>query len=90
MKGVLPWLVGCACHAGTRDFCSALVDPVKNIFFPYYYYSFVSSPASWAGSCAGSTVSFYVPLSFIGRAGILYFLLFVTNAAKAFLIEPMQ
>jgi len=25
MKGVLPWLVRWACHAGTRDFCSALV-----------------------------------------------------------------
>jgi hypothetical protein len=36
MKGVLPWLVRWACHAGTRDFCSALtalVGPSKIFFF---------------------------------------------------------
>ncbi len=35
MKGVLPWLVRWACHAGTGDFCSALAalfDTVQNIF----------------------------------------------------------
>jgi hypothetical protein len=36
MKGVLPWLVFCACHDDRRDFCSALavlVGTVRNIFF---------------------------------------------------------
>ncbi len=36
MIGVLPWLVHCACRAGTREFCSdlaALVSPAQNIFF---------------------------------------------------------
>ncbi len=35
MKGVLSWLVRWGCHAGTRDFCSALaalVGPVQNSF----------------------------------------------------------
>jgi hypothetical protein len=39
-KGLLPWLVNWACcHAGTRDFCSALaalVSPVQNIFSSPY------------------------------------------------------
>jgi hypothetical protein len=46
MKGVLPWLVHWACHAGTRDFCSALaalVGPVQNNFFftVHYFNAFV-------------------------------------------------
>jgi hypothetical protein len=46
MKEVLPWLVLWACHAGTRDFRSALaalVGPVQNIFFlaVHFFNSFV-------------------------------------------------
>jgi hypothetical protein len=46
MKGVLPLLVRCAFHAGTRDFCSALAALVgieENIFFLtlHYFNSFV-------------------------------------------------
>ncbi len=47
MNGVLPWLVRCACRAGTRDFCpvfAAQVGPVQNIFFcltVHYFISFV-------------------------------------------------
>ncbi len=40
MKGIHPWLVRWACHAGTRDFCSAfvaIVGPVQNIFFLFPY-----------------------------------------------------
>jgi hypothetical protein len=36
MKGVLPWFVRWARHAGTRDFCHALatlVGPKPNIVF---------------------------------------------------------
>ncbi len=36
MKGVLPWLVRWACHAGTKDFypvVAVLANPVQNIFF---------------------------------------------------------
>ncbi len=46
MKEVLPWLVRCALHAGTRDFCSALaalVGPEQYSFFltEHYFNSFV-------------------------------------------------
>ncbi len=46
MKGVLSWLVRWACHASTRDFCSAvaaLAGLVQNIFFltVHYFNSFV-------------------------------------------------
>ncbi len=46
MKEALPWLVRCACRAGTRDFCpvyAALVGPAQNIFFLtlHYFNSFV-------------------------------------------------
>jgi hypothetical protein len=66
MKGVLPWLVRWACHAGTRDFHSALaslVDPVQKIFFPHHTISIPLSPSlsKLAGSRAGSPV-FYVSL----------------------------
>ena len=45
MKGVLPWLVRWAGHAGTSDFSpalAALVGPVQNIFFltVHYFNSF--------------------------------------------------
>jgi hypothetical protein len=42
MKGILPWFVFLALHAGTRDF-AALVGPVQNIFFlaVQYFNSFV-------------------------------------------------
>jgi hypothetical protein len=33
MKGILPWLVGWACHAGTRDLCSALAALVSTKYF---------------------------------------------------------
>jgi hypothetical protein len=46
MNEVLPRLVRCSCHAGTRDFCpalAALVGPVQNNFFLtiHYFNSFV-------------------------------------------------
>jgi hypothetical protein len=46
MNEVLPRLVRCACHAGTRDFFPALaarVGPVQNIFSltVHYFNSFV-------------------------------------------------
>jgi hypothetical protein len=46
MKGALLWLICCAFHACTRDFCpalAALVGPVQNIFFltVHYFNSFV-------------------------------------------------
>jgi hypothetical protein len=56
MKGVLSWLVHWACHAGTRDFYSALaalVGPVQNNFSltVHYFYSFVPI-AQQAGQAA--------------------------------------
>ncbi len=54
-KGVLPWLVRWALHAGTRDFCpalAALVRPVQNIFFlaVHYFFQLICPhrPLSWA------------------------------------------
>jgi hypothetical protein len=47
VKGVLPWLVCWACHAGTRYFCSALaalVGPILNIFPSPYTISILLSP----------------------------------------------
>jgi hypothetical protein len=46
MKGVLPWMVRWACHAGSRDFypvLAALVGLIQNIF-PHYtlFHSFAS------------------------------------------------
>jgi hypothetical protein len=41
MKGVLPWLVRWAGHAGTSDFSpalAALVGPVQNIYFFQLHY----------------------------------------------------
>jgi hypothetical protein len=41
MKGVLPWLVRWARHAGTGDFCpalAALVGPVLNILLLTVHY----------------------------------------------------
>jgi hypothetical protein len=67
-RSFIQWLVRWACRAGTRDFCSALdalVGPVKNIFFltMHYFNLFCPHrPASWAGSRAGSPVSYYVSL----------------------------
>jgi len=62
MKGVLPWLVGWACHSGTRDFCpalTALIGSVQNIFSSPYTISIHLSyhPASCASSRAGPPVS---------------------------------
>jgi hypothetical protein len=48
MKGVIPWLVRWACHAGTRDFCpapAALIGPVQNIFPSPYTISLPLSPS---------------------------------------------
>jgi hypothetical protein len=47
MKGVLPWLIRCALHAGTRDFYPALavlVGPVHNIFVLTVRYLIYVSP----------------------------------------------
>jgi hypothetical protein len=60
-KGVLPWLVRCACRAGTRDFFSALaalVSPVQNIIFlikyTAYFNSFVHiAQQLWQGAVLG-------------------------------------
>jgi hypothetical protein len=46
LKGVLPWLVRWARHAGKRNFypaLAALVGPVQNIFFltVHYFKSFI-------------------------------------------------
>ncbi len=63
MKGVIPWLVRWACHAGTRDFCpapAALVGPVQNIFSLTIHYFTSFDPIAHhagAGSHAGSPVS---------------------------------
>ncbi len=59
MKG---FFLGWACRAGTRDFCSALaalIGPVQNIFSSLYV-QFICPHrlASWAGSRAGSPVSY--------------------------------
>ncbi len=62
-------MVRWACHAGTRDFCSALaalVGLVQNIFFPHrtlFQCLCPHRPASWAGSRAGSPVPQYVSLT---------------------------
>jgi hypothetical protein len=48
MKGLLPWLVCWACHAGTRDFCSALaalVGSVQNIFFLSVHFFYFCVPS---------------------------------------------
>jgi len=65
MKGVLPWLVLWARLAGTRDFIlpslAALVGPVQNILFlAHYHFLCPHRPATWAGSRAGSLVSWYL------------------------------
>jgi hypothetical protein len=63
MKGVLPWLVRWARHAGTRDFypgLAALVSPITKYFFPHHtLFQFMCThrPATWAGSRAGPPVS---------------------------------
>jgi hypothetical protein len=54
MKGVLPWLVRWALHAGTRDFCPALAA----LFGPVQQAIHLSpSPSIMGGSRAGSPVS---------------------------------
>ncbi len=56
MKGVLSWLVRWACHAGTKDFYSALaalVDPVQKLFPHNTLFLFFSWLVSWA-CCAGT------------------------------------
>jgi hypothetical protein len=55
MKGILSWLVRCACHAGA-NFCfalAALVGPVQNILFltVHYFQTFVTI-AQQAGHAA--------------------------------------
>jgi hypothetical protein len=63
MKGVLPWLVHWACHAGTIDFCpvlAALVGPVQKYFFSHctlFKFIYPHCPENWKGSRAGSPVS---------------------------------
>jgi hypothetical protein len=53
MKEVLPSLVRWALHAGTSDFCPALVAPVQNIFFLTVHYDnlFVSIAQQPRQSC---------------------------------------
>jgi hypothetical protein len=69
MKGAFSWLVHWARCACTRDLCpalAALVSPLQNIIFPLRtLFNFICPhrPASWAGSRAGSPVS-YVSLVF--------------------------
>jgi hypothetical protein len=66
MRGVLPWLVRWACHAGTRDFClalAALVGPVQNIFFltVRYFNSFNSiAQQAYQAVVLGPHLSVYV------------------------------
>jgi hypothetical protein len=68
MKGVLFGLVYWACRAGTRDFCSALaalVGPAQTISFlsVHYFFSPIAQQAGhWAGSRAGSPISYCVSL----------------------------
>jgi hypothetical protein len=54
MKGVLPWLVRWACHAGY--FCSALavlVGPVQTFFFlTVHFFNFFVPTAQKAGQAA--------------------------------------
>jgi hypothetical protein len=62
MKGVLPWLVRWARRAGSRDFypaLAALVNLVKNIFFPHstlLQFMCPHRPATWASSRTGPPV----------------------------------
>jgi hypothetical protein len=75
-NGDSPWLVCWACHAGTRDFCSALaalVGPIQNIFFlpVHYFNSFVPMPQQ-AGQAA---VLGRLSLSVFVSGGTLFFLL---------------
>jgi hypothetical protein len=63
-----PFMLGWACRAGTRNFSfalGALVGPVQNISFPRRTLVQCLCPhrlASWAGSHAGSPVSYCVSL----------------------------
>jgi hypothetical protein len=61
IKGVLICLARWACRAGTRYFCSGW--PIQIIIFflaEHYFKSFIPHrPSSWAGSRAGSLVSYY-------------------------------
>ena len=68
MKEVLPWLVLWACHAGTRDFRSALaalVGPVQNIFFlaVHFFNSFVPIAQQAGQAVVLGTMSFSMYLS---------------------------
>jgi hypothetical protein len=68
MKGVLSLLFRWACLVGTRDFCFCLgcsSQPSTKYFFPHrtlFPFLCASCPASWAGSRAGSPISYYVSL----------------------------
>jgi hypothetical protein len=64
-----PSLVGSlSCRASSKGFCSALaalVSPEQNILFPHrtlFQFLCPHRPESWAGSRAGSPVSWYVSL----------------------------
>ncbi len=55
MKRILPWFVNLASRAGIRDVCSALVDPVQNLFSPPYaitLFQFLVLIAQQAGQAA--------------------------------------
>ncbi len=62
MKGVLPWLVRCACSAAKRDFIlpGLLWAAQYKICFPHrtlFQFMCPHRPANWAGSRAGPPVS---------------------------------
>jgi hypothetical protein len=71
MKGVLPWLVRWARHAGTIDFypaLAALVSPVQNIFSTHTLFQFMclNAQQAGAGSREGPPVSEYLsPLLYL-------------------------
>ncbi len=55
MKRALPWLVRCACRAGTRDVCSALtalVGSTKYLLLAVHYFNSFVPIAQQAGQAA--------------------------------------
>jgi hypothetical protein len=78
IKRVLPWLVRLivACRYKSFLFClgCSIVGPEQNILFPHrtlFQFLCPHRPASWAGSRAGSLVSWYVSLCLSSRASLL-------------------
>jgi hypothetical protein len=73
-KGVCPWLVRWARHAGTRDFCPALsaLDRPSPKMFSLSHLICPHRLASWAGSPAAPPVSKYICVSksFTGLIGV--------------------